>query len=64
MVLLKLSAVSPAHYETDPKIKRSAYAAQRLLARYRDELAGLFSAEQLAPRQGEVGVMASDEASG
>ena len=42
MVLLKLSAVSPGHSETDPKIKGSAYAAQTLLASYRDELVGYF----------------------
>ena len=42
MVLLKLSAVSLGHSETDPKIKGSAYAAQTLLASYRDELVGYF----------------------
>lgn len=42
MVLLKLSVVSLGHSETDPKIKRSAYAAQMLLASYRDELVGYF----------------------
>lgn len=42
MVLLKLSAVSLGHSETDPKIRRSAYAAQALLASYRDELVGYF----------------------
>lgn len=42
MVLLKLSAVSLGHSETDPKIKRSAYAAETLLASYHDELVGYF----------------------
>lgn len=42
MVLLKLSAVSPGHSETDPKIMGSAYTAQTLLASYRDELVGYF----------------------
>lgn len=42
MVLLKLSVGSLGHSETDPKIKRSAYAAQLLLASYHDELVGYF----------------------
>lgn len=65
MALLKLSAVSLGHSETDTKIKRSAYAAQTLLACYCDELDGLFSAAipaaLLAPCHGGVGLTTSHE---
>lgn len=50
MLLLKLSAVSVGHSETDPKIKRSADAAQTLLARQCDELVSYFQ-----PRRQQCG---------